>query len=128
MEPQATPEFVIGQMRVLTMSAQTFFYVVNRPIPFTDLDQDLANRGLHPGIGGTADRSSAARPLDHRRRHERLGRERVRVADLGLDLGHGAADVIGQLGCGHGNLLGHPSPSGAWASRRRPRGNVARPR
>jgi hypothetical protein len=41
MEPQASPEFVIGQMRVLTMSETVFFYVTNQPIPFADLDRDL---------------------------------------------------------------------------------------
>ncbi len=41
MDPQATPEFVIGQMRVLTMGEKTFFYVVNQPILFSDLDKDL---------------------------------------------------------------------------------------
>ena len=41
MEPQATPEFLIGQMRVLTMSEETFFYVANKPTVFADLDKDL---------------------------------------------------------------------------------------
>ena len=41
MEPQATPEFLIGQMRVLTMREMTFFYVTNQPIPFADLDKDF---------------------------------------------------------------------------------------
>jgi len=41
MEPQAAPEFVIGQMRVLTMSEETFFYVANKPTVLADLDKDL---------------------------------------------------------------------------------------
>ena len=41
MEAQATPEFVISQMRVQTMREITFFYVTNQPVPFTDLDKAL---------------------------------------------------------------------------------------
>ncbi|MCL5997712.1 MAG: hypothetical protein M1546_16890 [Chloroflexi bacterium] len=41
MEPQATPDFLIGQMRVLTMREMTFFYVTNQPVPFPDLDKDF---------------------------------------------------------------------------------------
>ena len=41
MESQATPEFVISQMRVQTMPEITFFYVTNQPTPFANLDRDL---------------------------------------------------------------------------------------
>jgi effector-binding domain-containing protein len=38
---QASPEFVIGQMRVLTMREMTFFYVTNQPTAFANLEGDL---------------------------------------------------------------------------------------
>lgn len=38
---QATSEFVIGPMRVLTQSEMTFFYVTNQPTAFANLDRDL---------------------------------------------------------------------------------------
>lgn len=41
MDTQASPEFVIGQMRVQTMPELTFFYMVNEPTPITNLDNDL---------------------------------------------------------------------------------------
>jgi effector-binding domain-containing protein len=41
MELQASPEFLIGQMRVLTMREMTFFYVTNQPTPFANLDRDF---------------------------------------------------------------------------------------
>ena len=41
MEPQTSPEFVISEMRVQTMREITFFYVTNRPTPFSDLDRDF---------------------------------------------------------------------------------------
>jgi effector-binding domain-containing protein len=41
MEPQAATDFLIGQMRVLTMPALTYFYVTNQPVPFADLDKDF---------------------------------------------------------------------------------------
>src|SRR6266536_1997543 len=41
MDPRATPDFLIGPMRVMTMSEMTFFYVTNRPTAFADLDRDL---------------------------------------------------------------------------------------
>jgi hypothetical protein len=41
LEVQATPEFVISQMRVQTMHETTFFCVTSQPVPFTDLDKDL---------------------------------------------------------------------------------------
>jgi len=41
MESQAAPEFLIGQMRVLTMREVTFFYVTNQPTAFANLDRDL---------------------------------------------------------------------------------------
>jgi effector-binding domain-containing protein len=37
----SAPEFLIGQMRVLTMSEMTFFYVTNLPTAFADLEKDL---------------------------------------------------------------------------------------
>ena len=37
----AVPEYVISQMRRLTMPEMTYFYVTNRPTPFAKLDQDL---------------------------------------------------------------------------------------
>ena len=41
MDPKATPEFVIGPMRVLTTREMSFFYVANKPTPFANLDRDL---------------------------------------------------------------------------------------
>lgn len=41
MEAQATPEFVISQMRVQTMREQPFFYVVSRPTAMGGLDKEL---------------------------------------------------------------------------------------
>ena len=41
MEAQTSPAFLIGQMRVQTMREITFFYVTNRPTPFSDLDRDF---------------------------------------------------------------------------------------
>jgi effector-binding domain-containing protein len=41
MQPQATPAFVISQMRVQTMREIPFFCVISRPVPFADLDKDL---------------------------------------------------------------------------------------
>jgi len=41
METKATPEFLISQMRVLTMGEITFFYVMNQPTAFANLDRDL---------------------------------------------------------------------------------------
>jgi hypothetical protein len=41
MEPQTTPEFLITQMRVLTMKEMTFFYVTAQPVPFDRLDESL---------------------------------------------------------------------------------------
>ena len=41
METHATPQFVIGQMRVLTISEMSFFHVSSQPIPFSDLDKVL---------------------------------------------------------------------------------------
>jgi hypothetical protein len=41
MELEATPEFLIGPMRVLTMREMTFFHVASQPVPFVNLDQVL---------------------------------------------------------------------------------------
>ncbi len=41
MESQATPTFLIGHMRVLTMPEMTFFHVINRPTALANLDRDL---------------------------------------------------------------------------------------
>lgn len=41
MEPQATPEFIISPMRVLTLPEINFFYVTGRPMPLADLDKDF---------------------------------------------------------------------------------------
>src|SRR5512142_1466062 len=41
MENQATPEFLISQMRTLTAPEMTFFYVTNQPTPFAGLEKDL---------------------------------------------------------------------------------------
>lgn len=41
MEAQATPEFIISQMRVQTLPGIAFFCVTSEPIPFTDLDKYL---------------------------------------------------------------------------------------
>jgi len=41
MDSQATPEFLVGQMRLLTMREITFFYVTNQPTRFENLDRDL---------------------------------------------------------------------------------------
>jgi effector-binding domain-containing protein len=38
---QATPEFLISAMRLLTMPEITFFYVTNQPTAFANLDRDL---------------------------------------------------------------------------------------
>jgi effector-binding domain-containing protein len=38
---QATPEFVISQVRVMTMREMTFFYVTNQPTAFANLEGDL---------------------------------------------------------------------------------------
>jgi effector-binding domain-containing protein len=41
MEARATPEFIISQMRVLTMPEMTFFHVTCPPTAFADLDRAL---------------------------------------------------------------------------------------
>ena len=41
MAPQATPEFVISQMRVQTMRERPFFFVVSRPTAMAGLDKEL---------------------------------------------------------------------------------------
>ena len=41
MQPTMTTDFLIGQMRMLTMREMTYFYVTNQPIPFADLDKDF---------------------------------------------------------------------------------------
>ena len=41
METQATPEFLISQMRVQTLPEIAFFYVTSPPIPFAELDKYL---------------------------------------------------------------------------------------
>ena len=41
MDVPATPEFMIGHMRVLTMVEQTYFYISNQPTMMSELDKDL---------------------------------------------------------------------------------------
>ncbi len=41
MSYQAVPEYVISQMRKLTIPEMTYFYVSNQPTPFSELDKDL---------------------------------------------------------------------------------------
>ena len=41
MESPTTPDFLIGQMRILTTREETYFFVASPPTPFADLDQAL---------------------------------------------------------------------------------------
>ena len=41
METQATPDFLISQMRVLNMPEMTYFYMTNKPTAFANLDRDF---------------------------------------------------------------------------------------
>jgi effector-binding domain-containing protein len=41
MYTSTTPEYMIGQMRVLTMVEQLYFYITNTPTPMSELDKDL---------------------------------------------------------------------------------------
>jgi effector-binding domain-containing protein len=41
MEPQATSEFAIGQMRVQTMREETYFHVASQPTTMAGLDKEL---------------------------------------------------------------------------------------
>jgi effector-binding domain-containing protein len=41
METLSTPDILIGQMRVITMAEQVFFYVSNQPTAMSELDRDL---------------------------------------------------------------------------------------
>jgi effector-binding domain-containing protein len=41
METSSTPEFVIGQTRLVNLAEMTYFYVANQPTPIGNLDRDL---------------------------------------------------------------------------------------
>lgn len=41
MQTEPIPQFLISQMRMLTMPAMTFFYVTNQPTAFANLEADL---------------------------------------------------------------------------------------
>ncbi len=41
MDELASPEYVIGPMRILTMSEMSFFHVTSARVPFANLDQVL---------------------------------------------------------------------------------------
>ena len=41
MNTPTTPEYLIGQMRILTMGEQPYFYVSNQPTLMSELDKDL---------------------------------------------------------------------------------------
>ncbi|MBN1641217.1 MAG: GyrI-like domain-containing protein [Anaerolineae bacterium] len=55
------PDFLIGQMRVQTMREQPFFYVVSRPVPMDDLDEELDR--LMPQLQAARDEGRIGGPV-----------------------------------------------------------------